>query len=45
MLFSGNITRPSEANGYWGGGGGGGSWQQWKPKEVWGHAPPDDFKI
>ena len=26
------------------GGGGGGGWQQWKPRGVWGHAPPDNFK-
>ena len=25
--------------------GGGGGWQQWKPRGVWGHAPPDNFKI
>ena len=32
-------TRPLEANGYWG------SWEKCKPRGVWGHAPPDNFKI
>ena len=44
FVFINVPPRPSEANDIVGGGGGGG-WQQWKPRGIWGHAPPDNFKI